>query len=321
MGWNNLSLRAKLAVGFGFSVIILLIIAGMALYDTSRLTQLTAARATARQFLWNLEQLVSLSRSAENDARGYMLTGDQRFIATFEDDVKKVPTLFADLEKGDPAQREALRSLRPIVDAKIGSLQMLIERRRQEGLKPLLLDAAALAGDEHVNALRAESARIRDAEQAVLTHRSDEAKAAATRTQITIVGGTVVATLALLLVGFIISGSITRRVSELMRGAARIREGDLSFRITDDSRDDVGRLGESFNQMATALQSQNRAIGESGATIAERVRVLTQGSEALLDRSRKQTQLSEEATGATEKLRTGIHTIVKLAEEVSALTE
>src|SRR5437763_4866169 len=321
MSWNNLSLRAKLAVGFGLSVITLLIIAGMALYDTARLTQLSAARATARQFLWNLEQLVSLVRSAENDARGYMLTGEQHFIATFEDDVKKVPTLFADLEKGDPAQRNALRGLRPIVDAKIGSLQMLMERRRQEGIKPLLLDSAALSGDEHLAALRSESTRIRDAEQQVLTRRSEDAKAAATRTQVTIIGGTVVAVMALVLVGFIISGSITRRVSDLMRGAARIREGDLSFRITDDSRDDVGRLGQSFNQMAAALQSQNRAIGESGATIAERVRVLTQGSEALLDRSRKQTQLSEEATGATETLRTGIHTIVKLAEEVSALTE
>src|SRR2546430_2593747 len=163
MTWSNLSLRAKLALGFGFSVFILLAIATMALYDTDRLTRFTAARATARQFLWNLEQLVSLTRSTENDARGYMLTGDQRFIATFEDDVKRVPALFADLEKGDPAQRDAVRGLRPIVDAKIGSLQMLIERRRQEGLKPLLLDAAALAGDEHVNALRSESTRIRDA--------------------------------------------------------------------------------------------------------------------------------------------------------------
>src|SRR5438045_37317 len=172
MIWKNLSLRAKLAVGFGFSVIILLLIAGLALYDTDRLTQLTAARATARQFLWNLEQLVSLTRSAENDARGYMLTGDERFIATFEDDVKKATSLFADLEKGDPTQREALRGLRPIVDAKIGSLQMLIERRRQEGLKPLLLDSAALAGDEHITALRAESQHIRDTEQLVLTRRS-----------------------------------------------------------------------------------------------------------------------------------------------------
>src|SRR5207244_4369001 len=119
----------------------------------------------------------------------------------------------------------------------------------------------------------------------------------------------------------IISTSITRRVGDLMRGAARIREGDLSFRITDDSRDDIGPLGESFKQMAAALLAQNRAIGESGATIADRARVLTHGSEALLDRSRKQTQLTEDATGATEKLRQGIHTIVKLAEEVSALTE
>jgi methyl-accepting chemotaxis protein len=321
MTWSRLSLRAKLTLGFGFSVVILLIIAAMALYDTARLTRLTAARATARQFLWNLEQLVSLTRSAENDARGYMLTGDQRFIATFEDDVKKVPTLFADLEKGDPARRDALRSLRPIVDAKIASLQMLIERRRVEGLKPLLLDATALAGDEHLAALRSESAQIRNVETDVLKNRSDEAKAAAQRTQVTIITGTVVATIALLLVGAIISTSITRRVSELMRGAERIREGDLSFRIADDSRDDVGRLGESFNEMADALQSQNRAIGESGATIAERARVLTHGSEALLDRSRKQTQLAEDATGATEKLRLGIHSIVKLAEEVSTLTE
>src|SRR5437588_810726 len=175
MSWKNLSLRAKLVLGFGFSVIILLIIAGMALYDTSRLTELTAARATARQFLWNLEQLVSLTRSAENDARGFMLTGDQHFIATFDDDTKKVPALFADLEKGDPAQREALHGLRPIVDAKIASLQMLIERRRQEGLKPLLLDAAALAGDEHITALRSESTRIRNNEQVVLNDRGTSA--------------------------------------------------------------------------------------------------------------------------------------------------
>src|SRR6266550_4022506 len=160
---SNLSLRAKLALGFGFSVIILLLIAGMALYDTARLTEMTAARATARQFLWNLEQLVSLTRSTENDARGYMLTGDQRFIATFEDDVKKVPALFADLEKGDPAQRDSVRGLRPIVDAKIASLQMLIERRRQEGIKAVLADVGAIAGDEHMFALRSESARIRDA--------------------------------------------------------------------------------------------------------------------------------------------------------------
>jgi methyl-accepting chemotaxis protein len=321
MTWSRLSLRAKLALGFGFSVVILLIIAAMALYDTARLTRLTASRATARQFLWNLEQLVSLTRSAENDARGYVLTGDARFIATFENDVKKVPTLFADLEKGDPARREALRKLRPIVDAKISSLQALMERRRSEGLRPLLLDAAALADDEHLAALRAGSAKIRDVETGVLKQRSDEAKAAAQRTQVTIIAGTVVATLALLLVGLLISNSITRRVDQLMRGAERIGEGDLAFRIADDSRDDIGRLGQSFNQMAAALQSQNRAIGESGATIAERARVLTRGSESLLDRSRKQTQLAEDATGATEKLRVSIHTIVKLAEEVSALTE
>jgi len=316
-----MSLRAKLALGFGLSVVILLIIAATALYDTARLTQLTAARATARQFLWNLEQLVSLTRSAENDTRGYLLTGDQQFVTTFERDVKSAPRLFADLEKGDPSMRQELRALRPIVDAKIAALQMLMERRRQEGLQPLLRDAATLGTDEQLDALREQSARIRSAEQEVLRARSDEATAGAQRTRATIIGAAALATLALLLVGFVISRSITRRVSELMRGAQRVGEGDLAFRIADASGDDIGRLGASFNTMAAALQSQNRAIGDSGATIAERARVLTHGSDALLDRSRRQTQLTEETTAATEMLRRGIHTIVKLAEEVSTLTE
>jgi methyl-accepting chemotaxis protein len=321
MTWSGLSLRVKLTLGFGFAVIILFVIAATALYDTDRLTRLTAARATARQFLWSLEQLVSLTRSAENDARGYMLTGDQRFIAMFEDEVKKVPDLFADLEKGDPAQREALRGLRPIVDSKVATLRSLIDRRRQEGLAPLLRNAASIAGDEHLMALQSESASIGKAERAVLNQRIDEAKAAGTFTRITILAGTIIATMALILVGLITSRSITRRIDELMRGAERIREGDLSFRIEQVTGDEIGRLGESFNQMAASLESQNRAIGESGATIAERVRILTDGSAALLDRSRKQTQLTEDATGATEKLSQGIRIIVTLAEEVSTLTQ
>src|SRR2546423_15292087 len=122
MTWGRLSLRAKLALGFGFSVVILLIIAATALYDTDRLTKLTAARATARQFLWNLEQLVSLTRSAENETRGYLLTGDDHFVARFRSDTAKVPAVFDALEKGEPSQRDAIRTLRALVERKIGSV-------------------------------------------------------------------------------------------------------------------------------------------------------------------------------------------------------
>jgi methyl-accepting chemotaxis protein len=294
-----LSLRAKLAAGFGFSVVIILIIAAMALYDTSRLTRLTAARATARQFLWNLEQLVSLTRSAENDARGYLLTGNPEFIATFENDIKRVPACSPIWKRA--IRRAAMRCAN------------CAHRRRQGRLAADADRAASPRGPQTslaqtrprwrttstLSALRSEGAKIRDEETEILRRRSEEATAAARRTRVTIIGGTIVATIALLLVGFLISDSITRRVGDLRSGAERIRQGDLSYRIDDRSHDDVGRLGQAFNQMAAALQSQNRAIGESGATIAERARVLTHGSEALLDRSRKQTQLTEDATGAT----------------------
>src|SRR5947207_1641173 len=137
MDWKSLPLRVKLALGFGTGLVVLIIIAATALYDSTRLTEATAARATARQFLWNLEQLLSVTRSAEDQTRGFLLTGDERFVDDLHGDVSKIPAIFNDLEKGDPSQREAIRSLRPLADAKISSLEQLAATRRTGGLQPV----------------------------------------------------------------------------------------------------------------------------------------------------------------------------------------
>jgi methyl-accepting chemotaxis protein len=321
MNWSSLSLRAKLAIGFGFATLILVVNAGSALYNTGRLTRLTAARATARQFLWNLEQLVSLTRSAENDTRGYLLTGDPKFVSLFDEDVNKAPGVFADLEKGDPARHEALRKLEPVVAARIAAMRALIEERRVEGGAKPAASAAAIVDDENAQALQRAIAVVREAEQTVLTQRAADATAAASVSRMTIIAGTLLATLALIAVGFFTTRSIILRVGQLMRGAARIGDGDLSFRIERITGDELGALGASFNQMASMLQSRNRSLADSGATINEQVRVLTDGGSALVERSRRQSQLTEKATGATEKLSQVIRSITSLAEEVSTLTE
>jgi methyl-accepting chemotaxis protein len=321
MDWKSLPLRVKLALGFGTGLVVLIIIAATALYDSTRLTEATASRATARQFLWNLEQLLSVTRSAEDQTRGFLLTGDERFVDDLHSDVARIPAIFNDLEKGVPSQREAIRSLRPLAEAKISSLEQLVATRRKDGLQPVLARMAGGASDVQLSALRNAIGQIRDEEQRVLAARAEDARLAAMRTRVTIISGTIAAAVIMLIVAFLISRGITRRVDELVLASERVGSGDLSFRVKAGSNDEIGLLGMSFNHMAAALESQNQAIGESGTTIAERVRVLSQGSETLLDRARTQATLTREATTATDTVRSGIETIVRLASEISSLTE
>ena len=57
-----------------------------------------------------------------------------------------------------------------------------------------------------------------------------------------------------LLVAVLLSRSISQPVSALDRAMARVRQGDLSVRIYTNRRDELGRLGESFNRMIRELK-------------------------------------------------------------------
>ena len=57
-----------------------------------------------------------------------------------------------------------------------------------------------------------------------------------------------------LLVAVLLSRSISQPVSALDRAMARVRQGDLSVRIYTNRRDELGRLGESFNKMIRDLK-------------------------------------------------------------------
>ena len=79
-----------------------------------------------------------------------------------------------------------------------------------------------------------------------------------------IVGGLV---LLLLLAG--IAGLVTRQVVRPVRQAAEIAErfadGHLDERMPVQGEDELARLGESYNEMATSIQSQIRQLEEFGA--------------------------------------------------------
>ncbi len=61
-----------------------------------------------------------------------------------------------------------------------------------------------------------------------------------------------------LLLSFVLSRNLLRPVRALAQGTRRIREGDYAARVEVSRRDELGLLGESFNEMAHGLQQREQ---------------------------------------------------------------
>jgi diguanylate cyclase (GGDEF)-like protein/PAS domain S-box-containing protein len=69
-----------------------------------------------------------------------------------------------------------------------------------------------------------------------------------------------IAILLVLLIGFTVAGSVTRRITALTVAARTLRTGDYSARVTTDGHDEIGTLARAFNLMAEQLERSAREI-------------------------------------------------------------
>lgn len=73
--------------------------------------------------------------------------------------------------------------------------------------------------------------------------------------------------------GLVFAGQLVRPISQLISASERVRSGDFSARVEhDDSDDELGALGASFNRMTTQLAEQRDELIEANRQIDDRRR-------------------------------------------------
>lgn len=79
------------------------------------------------------------------------------------------------------------------------------------------------------------------------------------------------------LFGFFFSLKLMRPINKLIEGTNKIARGDLGFHVIPQRNDELGKLAESFNQMADALRESDRNLRKS---FFDTIRALTVALEA-----------------------------------------
>jgi sigma-B regulation protein RsbU (phosphoserine phosphatase) len=88
---------------------------------------------------------------------------------------------------------------------------------------------------------------------------------------------------AALIMGLALARSITSSVHELFMGTERVRQGDFTHRINIESKDQLGELAESFNQMTGSIENLLLTAAEK-KRMEEELRIARQIQMSLLPR-------------------------------------
>jgi len=116
-----------------------------------------------------------------------------------------------------------------------------------------------------------------------------------------------------------LSGDITRSTSRLARFASEMAKGRFSRQTSIFSDDEIGELARNFAGTSENLRRLVGQIGGSGQAITDGVRVIRDGTGALLERAAEQTSLTSEASQAVGNVQEGAQSVLDAAEKVTDL--
>jgi len=152
---------------------------------------------------------------AETGQRGYMLTGQDKYLELYGAGVNRVHQdmiELADLIADNSRERDAIRRLDPLIAARLAELGDGIEVRKRSGLLAGV-EAVTRAnnGEKWMGQIAAQISEMRQTEAQLLSKRLNAAAASTRRIKVVIVLGNSLAILILLVKGFVIHWETARR--------------------------------------------------------------------------------------------------------------
>ncbi|MRX10677.1 HAMP domain-containing protein [Pseudoduganella sp. FT25W] len=261
--FKNLSIKKKLATGFGAIVAIIVILLTMAYTNFTKLSTASTWDLHTMQVLLEAGQIETSLVQIQTSTRGFMLTGEESTTAPIsgeEDAVHRHLDEITRLTADNPSQQERLRRLGPMMQNWIDKvIHPLLEKRRalnkQVGVSQQVATSAdVLNGARTIADVRQLLREISDEEKRLLALRTkNSADLSESMMLLLILGGSVCTVLALI-IGALLLQALGGPIGRLAAVVDRIAHGDQGARVEVESRDELGQVSIAFNQMAQSIQ-------------------------------------------------------------------
>jgi PAS domain S-box-containing protein len=216
----------------------LLIFDGVISYlNTQQLIEQSDLATHSRQVLASLEALRRNLTDAETSHRGFILTGEERFLEPYNSAVQEIPkelTNLRNLTAQNLKQQQQLEILNDLITRKMNGVNERIELRRTRGLESARIAIITGRGEEIMQEFRAVVREMRREENESLNVREASSQSSARTATFTSIASAA-AGIVLMLGVFIL---LSREVRQRERAEAELRRSEENYRLLVESVQD-----------------------------------------------------------------------------------
>ena len=289
----------RIVAGFLIPCLLLLGIGVVAYRSIGSLTSTNELVAHTNEVLDHLFQVRSLLKDGEIGQRGYIITGDEAFLAPYREGTGAVAAAFKDLRQvtaGNASYQPRLDQMQPLITAKLAELAQTIELRRKGNVEEVLKIVREGEGKRLMDELRALVGQLEQEERAQLKVRTDDVAASANVASSTIIFGTAFCLLFVVATAFLITRSLSGQIGSAVRHV----------------QSSSAELQSAASQQASGAKESSTAMNEINTTISE----LQATSRQIAESAQRVAHVAEETSSAA---RAGDQTVQKTHESVSGI--
>ena len=165
----------KLTVVFGLGLLLIVVVGISSLLGMQRVADSNRMVAHTQEVLASLEHISSLLKDAETGQRGFVLTGEERYLEPYNaavDEVGKVTDSLAALTRDNPDQQQSIRQLVRLSQEKFAELRETIRLRREGGQARALIVIRSDRGKQIMDGIRSVVGQMEAREWQLLGKRS-----------------------------------------------------------------------------------------------------------------------------------------------------
>ncbi len=262
--------KRNIQIGFGLSFFVLIISSAASFISIDALLNSSRMVNHTNSVIQGLDEMLSIMKDAETAQRGYLITGDEDYLARYNGVSERAMTSLAQvraLTADNPFQQKNCDQLRELLLTRVNFMQRLVNLKRAN--QPVSITFME-EGKDAMDELRIQSAAMKSIETKLLEERTVRMNRFSAYTPILIIIAALLS-VAITIVFYIKVTNdfseksklqkdleakdleIRNRISIIQGIADKISAGDYKIRIEDDEKDDLGSLSWALNKMAESL--------------------------------------------------------------------
>lgn len=132
------SIEKKILEIFGFALVVLLLINWLSYYSATMHTETAYQINRIHTILEKLDNIVSLAKDAESGQRGYIITGNELYLAPYNAAIGNIDGEIKELYKlmsNDPEQQKKVELFQFFINEKLAGLKERVILRRSKGFE------------------------------------------------------------------------------------------------------------------------------------------------------------------------------------------